>query len=99
MRRRMEQAQARIEEARRRMEDNLQRAKERVDAAMDRAHRDIEAAHRRHVQMMERAERSTGKSKRWSWRRRRPPEGGEPVPAVPSPKPVPLSGGAEAPLD
>ena len=36
-----------------------------------------------------------------SFRKRKPPpdEGGEPVPAVPRPRPKPLAGGAAAPLD
>jgi septal ring factor EnvC (AmiA/AmiB activator) len=32
-------------------------------------------------------------------RKRRPDEGGEPMPAIPRPKPKPLSGGAEAPIE
>lgn len=32
-------------------------------------------------------------------RTRRPDEGGEPIPAVPRPKPNPLSGGAAAPIE
>ena len=98
IRRRLAQAEARIEEARRRVESSLERAHERVEAAMDRARRQIDAAHRRHLQMIERA-RPNGQGKKWTWNRRRPPERGEAVPAVPSPKPLPLSGGAEAPLD
>jgi hypothetical protein len=32
-------------------------------------------------------------------RKGRPDEGGEPMPAIPRPKPKPLSGGAEAPIE
>jgi hypothetical protein len=36
---------------------------------------------------------------RWSQRRRRGFEGGEPVPVEPRPKPKPLMDGAEAPIE
>ena len=98
MRRRMEQVEARIEEARRRVEESLERAHERVEAAMERARGQIKAAQHRHAQMMERAARPQ-EGRRWTWRHRKPPQGGEAIPAAPSPRPLPLSGGAEAPLD
>ena len=42
--------------------------------------------------------RRSGQSKPPKRRKRRPGEGGEPMPAVPQPKPRPLSGGAAAPI-
>jgi len=42
--------------------------------------------------------RRSGQPKPPKPRKRRPDEGGEPMPAVPRPKPKPLSGGAAAPL-
>jgi hypothetical protein len=55
---------------------------------------------RRLAEMAERlAERRGGRALGNPRKKRSKDEGGEPVPAVPRPKPMPLAGGAAAPLD
>lgn len=75
-----------------------------------RAH--VEAVHAKHLEKMKRvharlraarllAEELRLKRGPKNFRSKRPPweEGGEPIPAIPRPKPTPLSGGAAAPLE
>ena len=54
----------------------------------------IRERHRTRMELLKAQARRTGPA-----RKRKPPEAGLPVPAVPPRGPLPLQGGAEAPLD
>jgi hypothetical protein len=78
-------------------------AHERAVAAMELRMAQAMAAHERAIGAMQRRmeehlERKHGR-KPPEGKRRRGEEGGEPVPAVPRPKPKPLAGAAAAPIE
>jgi hypothetical protein len=77
---------------------------EALDARLEQARLRREGARARQAEvrgalLAEMMARRPGRPKPPPPRKRRPDEGGEPMPAVPRPKPKPLSGGAEAPIE
>jgi hypothetical protein len=74
-----------------------------LEARMEQARKRMEEAQEHHAAVRralyaELMARRSGQPKPPRPRKGRPDEGGEPMPAVPRPKPKPLSGGAAAPL-
>ena len=80
-------------------EDSLRKAKAALERAGEEHEREMHLAA---AEMRARMEASTAKMQKALETRRPPPRwngGLEPAPVIPRPKPMPLKGGAEAPLD
>jgi hypothetical protein len=92
-----------------RLAEEIERAREQMNAAIERRRLDAHRERAEFEEMMAEFKRAGG-PRDWSlpesWtpgrKRRRPPRkprGGEPAPVKPRPNPMPLTDGAEAPLD
>jgi len=100
-----------MEQHARHLREEMERAREQMQAAMDRARADMERERSDFEALVREVRRQAHGSRDWSrpedWSpppkpRRRPPRrprGGEPAPVMPRPNPMPLTDGAEAPIE